>query len=230
MKGFIIGLLVGILVAAGVCVYLSKMNMFIKSESHINEEVLREKLLTCSELTSAKYQLTGQITRTESYNTGAGWFDKLGTKSFTVKYAATIAFAVDLAKAKISVDSNTNVVRIDLPSATLQSLTIPSDSLTIVSETKSLINWENKNDMKEALRDAEIHALKTCDTTKMIRMANTEAVKTLGTLLCPLTENENGEKAYQVIISINGEIEKAAEPVNNQLGLVEEQKLTFNRA
>ncbi|MBQ9214120.1 MAG: DUF4230 domain-containing protein [Bacteroidales bacterium] len=205
-------MIIGILLAAGACVYLSKMNMFVKAETHINEEVLREKLETCSELTSAKYQVGGHITRTESYKTGNSWFDKLGTKSFTVKYAATIAFAVDLAKAKISVDSNTNVVRINLPSATMQSLTIPSDSLQIVSETKSLINWENKNDMKEALRDAEIHALKTCDTTKMIRMANTEAVKTLGTLLCPLTESEDGEKAYQVIISINGETEKA-EPI-----------------
>ncbi|MBQ4405631.1 MAG: DUF4230 domain-containing protein [Bacteroidales bacterium] len=215
MKGFIIGLVIGILVAAGACVYLSKMNMFVKSESHINEEVLREKLETCSELTSAKYQVEGQITRTESYKTGYSWLNQLGTKSFTVKYSATIAFAVDLAKAKISVDSNTNIVRIALPSATMQSLTIPSDSLNIVSETKSLINWENKNDMKEALRDAEIHALKTCDTTKMIRMANTEAVKTLGTLLCPLTESEDGEKAYQVIISIDGEIEKT-EPLTIQ--------------
>ena len=215
MKGFIIGLVIGILVAAGACVYLSKMNMFVKSESHINEEVLREKLETCSELTSAKYQVEGQITRTESYKTEYGWLNKLGTKSFTVKYSATIAFAVDLAKAKISVDSNTNIVRIALPSATMQSLTIPSDSLQIVSETKSLINWENKNDMKEALLDAEIHALKTCDTTKMIRMANTEAVKTLGTLLCPLTESEDGEKAYQVIISIDGEIEKT-EPLTIQ--------------
>jgi hypothetical protein len=189
--------------------------MFVKSESHINEEVLREKLETCSELTSAKYQVEGQITRTESYKTEYSWFNKLGTKSFTVKYSATIAFAVDLAKAKISVDSNTNIVRINLPSATMQSLTIPSDSLNIVSETKSLINWENKNDMKEALRDAEIHALKTCDTTKMIRMANTEAVKTLGTLLCPLTESEDGEKAYQVIITIDGEIEKT-EPLTIQ--------------
>ena len=215
MKGFIIGLVIGILVAAGACVYLSKMNMFVKSESHINEEVLREKLETCSELTSAKYQVEGQITRTESYKTEYSWLNKLGTKSFTVNYSATIAFAVDLAKAKITVDSNTNIVRIALPSATMQSLTIPSDSLNIVSETKSLINWENKNDMKEALRDAEIHALKTCDTTKMIRMANTEAVKTLGTLLCPLTESEDGEKAYQVIISIDGEIEKT-EPLTIQ--------------
>jgi hypothetical protein len=206
MKGFFIGLIIGILVAAGVCVYLSKMNMFVKAETHINEEVLKEKLLTCSELTSAKYQVEGQITRTESYKTDYSWLNKLGTKSFTVKYSATIAFAVDLAKAQIKVDSN--VVRINLPSATMQSLTIPSDSLHIVSETKSLINWENKNDMKEALRDAEIHALQTCDTTKMIRMANTEAVKTLGTLLCPLTESEDGEKAYQVIITIHGETEK----------------------
>ena len=199
-------MLIGILLAAGACVYLSKMNMFVKADTHINEEVLKEKLLTCSELTSAKYQVEGQITRTESYKTEYSWLNKLGTKSFTVKYSATIAFAVDLAKAQIKVDSN--VVRIDLPSATLQSLSIPSDSLQILSETKSLINWENKNDMKEALRDAEIHALQTCDTTKMIRMANTEAVKTLGTLLCPLTESEDGEKAYQVIININGETEK----------------------
>jgi hypothetical protein len=46
-------------------------------------------------------------------------------------------------------------------------------------------------------------------------MANTEAVKTLGTLLCPLTESEDGEKAYQVIISIDGEIEKT-EPLTIQ--------------
>ena len=217
MKKLLFGMLLGILLAAGVCVYLSKMNMFVKAETHINEEILKEKLLTCSELTSAKYQLDGTITREESYKTGNAFIDKLGTKSFTVRYSATIAFAVDLAKADIKVDSN--IVKIDLPSATLQSLSIPSDSLHIVSETKSLINWENKNDMKEALQDAERHALKTCDTTKMIRMANTEAVKTLSTLLCPLTESEDGEKAYQVIITIKGETDDLK---NNSLPLNKE--------
>jgi hypothetical protein len=213
MKKFLFGLILGLIIGAGTCVYLSKNGKFVKEETFINEEVLREKLLTCSELTSAKYQLSGVITREENYGTGLSFFDKLGTKKFTVKYAATIAFAVDLSKADIKVD--TNVVRIDLPSATLQSLSIPSDSLHIVSETKSLINWENKNDMKEALQDAEKHALKTCDTTKMIRMANTEAVKTLSTLLCPLTEGENGEKAYQVIITIHGETEEPQLTVPN---------------
>ena len=206
MKKFLFGLILGIIIGCGVCYYLSQIGKFFKEEVVINEEVLKEKLMTCSELTSAKYQLTGQITREENYGTGVGWFDKIGTKKFTVKYAATIAFAVDLSKAAIKVDSS--VVRIDLPSATMQSLSIPSDSLQIVSESKSLINWENKNDMKEALQDAEKHALKTCDTTKMIRLANAEAVKTLTTLLCPLTETENGEKAYQVIITINGETEE----------------------
>jgi hypothetical protein len=213
MKKFLFGFILGIALGCGVCVYLSKTGNFLKAETHINEEVLKEKLLTCSELTSAKYQMDGQITREESYKTGLDWFDKMGTKKFTVKYSATLAFAVDLSKADIKVD--TNIVRIDLPTATLQSLSIPSDSLHIVSETKSLINWENKNDMKEALQDAEKHALRTCDTTKMIRMANTEAVKTLSTLLCPLTEGENGEKAYQVIITIHGETEEPQLTVPN---------------
>jgi len=217
MKAFFIGLILGIALGCGACVYLSKTGNFLKAETHINEEVLKEKLLTCSELTSAKYQLTGQITREESYGTGFGWFDKMATKSFAIKYSATIAFAVDLSKANIKVDSS--VVRIDLPSATLQSLSIPSDSLQIINEKKNLINWENKNDMKEALQDAEKHALKTCDTTKMIRMANTEAVKTLTTLLCPLTESENGEKAYQVIVTVHGETEEPQLTVpNSEIG------------
>ncbi len=219
MKKFLFGLILGIALGCGACVYLSKAGLFLKSETHINEEVLKEKLLTCSELTSAKYQMDGQITREESYKTGLDWFDKMGTKKFTVKYSATLAFAVDLSKANIKVD--TNIVRIDLPSATLQSLSIPSDSLHIVSETKSIINWENKNDMKEALQDAEKHALRTCDTTKMIRMANTEAVKTLSTLLCPLTEGEHGEKAYQVIITIHGETDDPNTLTKKELGMVE---------
>ncbi|MBQ3657088.1 MAG: DUF4230 domain-containing protein [Bacteroidales bacterium] len=213
MKKFLFGLILGIALGCGACIYLSKMGKFLKEEVKINEEILKEKLETCSELTSAKYQLDGQITREESYKTGVSWFDKMGTKSFTIKYSATLAFAVDLSKANIKVDST--IVRIDLPSATMQSLSIPSDSLHIVSETKSLINWENKNDMKEALQDAEKHALKTCDTTKMIRMANTEAVKTLSTLLCPLTESETGEKAYQVIITIHGETDEPQLTVPN---------------
>ena len=225
MKAFFIGLILGIALGCGACVYLSKTGNFLKAETHINEEVLKEKLLTCSELTSAKYQLNGQITREESYKTGLGWLDKMGTKSFTIKYSATIAFAVDLSKAAIKADSG--VVRIDLPSATLQSLSIPSDSLRIVSETKSLINWENKNDMKEAFQDAVKHALAHCDTTKMIRMANTEAVKTLTTLLCPLTESENGEKAYQVIVTVRGEIDPTVS-VNKELSMVEEKKLQNN--
>ncbi len=206
MNKFLFGVILGITIGCGVCYYLSQIGKFFKEEVVINEEVLKEKLMTCSELTSAKYQLTQQITRKENYGTGFGWFDKVSTKSFTVKYSATIAFAVDLSKATIKVD--TNVVRINLPSATLQSLSIPSDSLHIINEKKNLINWENKNDMKEILQDAEKHALATCDTTKMIRLANTEAVKTLTTLLCPLTESQNGEKAYQVIITIEGETEE----------------------
>ena len=217
MKKFLFGLILGIIIGCGVCYYLSQIGKFFKEEVVINEEVLKEKLMTCSELTSAKYQLTGQITREENYGTGVGWFDKIGTKKFTVKYAATIAFAVDLSKAAIKVD--TNVVRIDLPSAALQSLSIPSDSLQIINEKKNLINWENKNDMKEVLQDAEKHALATCDTAKMIRLANTEAVKTLTTLLCPLTESQTGEKAYQVIITINGETEEPQiSAPNNEIG------------
>ncbi len=221
MKSFFLGLIIGLVLGCGACIYLSKAGMFVKAETKINEQVLKEKLLTCSELTSAKYQVNGEITREESYKTGNSFIDQLGTKRFTVSYAATIAFAVDLAKANIDADSN--IVRIHLPSAKMQSLTIPSDSLHIISETKSLINWENKNDMKEALRDAEIHALKNCDTTKMIRMANTEAVKTLGTLLCPMTESENGEKAYQVIITIDGETDKTTQQptINQELGMIE---------
>lgn len=217
MKKFLFGLILGIIIGCGVCYYLSQIGKFFKEDVVINEEVLKEKLETCSELTSAKYQLTGQITREEHYQTGYDFLNsiskKLSTKSFTINYAATIAFAVDLSKAKIKVDSS--IVRINLPSATMQSLSIPSDSLQIVNEKKNLINWENKNDMKEALQDAEKHALKTCDTTKMIRLANAEAVKTLTTLLCPLTETENGEKAYQVIITINGETDNTV-PIDQQ--------------
>lgn len=210
MKKFLFGLILGIIIGCGVCYYLSQIGKFFKEDVVINEEVLKEKLETCSELTSAKYQLTGQITREESYKTKYDFLNSISkrfaTKSFVIKYSATIGFAVDLSKAAIKVD--TNVVRIDLPSATMQSLSIPADSLQIVSEQKNIFNWENKDDMKEALQDAEKHALATCDTTKMIRLANTEAVKTLTTLLCPLTETENGEKAYQVIITINGETEE----------------------
>ncbi len=219
MKSFFLGLIIGLVLGAAACVYLSKAGMFVKADTKINEEILKEKLLTCSELTSAKYQLDGVISREESYKTGNSFIDKLGTKKFTVKYSATIAFAVDLSKADIKVDSS--VVNINLPSAKMQSLSIPSDSLHIISETKSLINWENKNDMKEALQDAEKHALATCDTTKMIRMANTEAVKTLTTLLCPLTESADGEKAYQVNIKIAGETDQPAVPVNNESGVIE---------
>ena len=206
MRAFFIGLIVGLICGAGLGYYIISA-MTPKTEVRVNEQILKEKLLTCSELTSAKYQKTGVVTREESYGTGWKFFDQLGTKKFTIQYAATVTFAVDLSKADVKVDSN--IVNIVLPSAKMQMLTIPADSLAILSEQKSIINWENKNDMREALKDAEEHAKATCDTAKMIRMANTQAVKTLSTLLGPLTETstegERAHKTYQVNIKINGE-------------------------
>ena len=107
MKKFIFGLIFGIALGVGTSAYLSKAGLFIKEETFINEEVLKEKLLTCSELTSAKYQLKGHITRTKNYGTKLKWFDNISTKSFTVRFSATLAFAVDLSKANNKVDTNT---------------------------------------------------------------------------------------------------------------------------
>jgi hypothetical protein len=40
-------------------------------------------------------------------------------------------------------------------------------------------------------------------------------------LLCPLTEGEHGEKAYQVIITIHGETDDPNTLTKKELGMVE---------
>lgn len=213
MKKFFYGLIIGLIIGAGGCFYLvskinnmkgglaDKIKEYVQPEVHVSEQVLKEKLVTCSELTTMKYEIAGQISREEQYSLLKELGINHGKKSFTVNYKASVNLAIDLTQADIKVDS-TNTVRLKLPSAKVQSLTVPSESLEIVSEKKSLINWENKNDMIEALRDCEEHAKKNCDMNDLVKKANDEAVKCLQSLLSPMVENADGTKPYQVEIII----------------------------
>ncbi len=174
-----------------------------KTTVTVDENALKEKISTCSDLATAKYEISNAFTLT-SQSDLMKLFGDHGKKVINVKYAATINFAVDLSKATVDVDHETNTINVKMPCATMHSINVPAKGVEIVEQRGSLINSVTAADMKVVIEEIEGDATATCDMDKMIKMANTQAVKCMSSLLCPITKQEDGAKTYKVNVSIDG--------------------------
>jgi len=209
MKKVLFGLLLGIVCAVAAIWYLrDKMeglfgDFAAKTTISVDENALKEKISTCSDLATAKYEISNSFTLS-SQSEIMKIFGDHGKKVINVKYSATINFAVDLSKANVSVDQTTNTISVKMPCATMHSVNVPAKEVQIVEQRGSLVNSISADDMKVVISSIEEDAVTTCDMDKMIKKANTQAVKCMSALLCPITKAENGDKTYQVSVSIDG--------------------------
>ena len=214
MKKVFAGLLLGI-VCAGALFWcfrdrlvgdaLDKLLAAVQAKPTItvDENALKEKLETCSDLATAKYEISNSFALS-SQSELMKLFGEHGKKVINVKYAATIHFAVDLSKAAVNVDNATNTVNVKLPSAKMHSINVPAKDIEIVEQRGSLLNSITTDDMKVVIESIEEDATSTCDMDKMVRMANTQAVKCMASLLSPITVSGDGAKTCKVNISIDG--------------------------
>ena len=151
----------------------------------LDTTTITSQLVKCQDLVTAKLEYRGLVTYEE------GDIDWINKKGFTMVYDAEVSAGVDLSHAKVTVEGRD--VTIELPQATLSSISIDPDSLQFYDEKLSLFNWQNRADTKEALKLA-----KKVDTSKLIENADEQAKSAVETLYEPF----QGEDGYNVKVEV----------------------------
>lgn len=157
----------------------------------LDTTTVTEQLERVQELATAKLSYRGLVKYEE------GDIDFINKKGFTMIYDAEVRAGVDLSKARVEVSGRD--VRVALPAATVQSISIDPDSIRFYDEKFALFNWQNRTDAAEALKLAQENANEKVDASKLIAEANDQAVEAVRALLSPFT----GEGGYTVAVEID---------------------------
>ena len=118
-----------------------------KDEPEITNTFISEKLEAVSELTTAKLTYTGLVRYTE------GNIPFLTKKEFNMLYRAGVRAGIDLSQANIDVTDSE--VKLTLPKAEIQEISVDADSIQFYDESFALFNGEKREDTVEALKVAE---------------------------------------------------------------------------
>ena len=138
--------MVSILIIAIVVIFVT-YRLTKKDEPEITNTFISEKLEAVSELTTAKLTYTGLVTYTD------GTVPFLTKKEFNMLYRADVRAGIDLSQAEIDVtDVN---VKLTLPKAEIQNISVDTDSIQFYDESFALFNGEKREDTVEALKVAE---------------------------------------------------------------------------
>lgn len=161
-------------------------------EPHVRVDTttVTSQLVRCQKLVTAKLEYRGLVKYEE------GDIDLINKKGFSMIYDATVSASVDLKKAKASVNDRT--IKIELPSAERESVSIDPDSLEFYDEKRALFNWQNRADTAKALEYAKKDAEEKIKKGDLIEKADEQAVSAIKTLFSPLTE----DGAYKLEVTI----------------------------
>lgn len=163
---------------------------FLTPSVRLDTTTVSEQLVRVQELATAKLSYRGLVKYEE------GDIDFINKKGFTMIYDAEVRAGVDLSQAQVEVDGRN--VRVTLPNATVQSVSIDPDSLEFYDEKFALFNWQNREDAAEALKLAQEDANTKVDASRLIVEANDQAIEAVKALLAPFT----GDGGYTVTVSV----------------------------
>ena len=138
--------MVSILIIAIVVIFVT-YRLTKKDEPEITNTFISEKLEAVSELTTAKLTYTGLVRYTE------GNIPFLTKKEFNMLYRAGVRAGIDLSQANIDVTDSD--VKLTLPKAEIQEISVDADSIQFYDESFALFNGEKREDTLEALKVAE---------------------------------------------------------------------------
>ncbi|MBE6469466.1 MAG: DUF4230 domain-containing protein [Coriobacteriaceae bacterium] len=192
-------------IALGVFGTFSVQRLF-KPTVRLDTTTVSEQLERVQELATAKLSYRGLVKYEE------GDIDFINKKGFTMIYDAEVRAGVDLSKARVDVDGRT--VRVALPAAAVQSISIDPDSIQFYDEKFALFNWQNRMDAAEALKLAQENANAKVDASKLIAEANDQAVEATKALLAPFA----GERGYTVTVEIDSSDATAPETAGSATG------------
>ena len=138
--------MVSILIIAIAAIFVT-YRLTKKDEPEITNTFIGEKLEAVSELTTAKLTYTGLVRYTE------GNIPFLTKKEFNMLYRAGVRAGIDLSQANIDVTDSE--VKLTLPKAEIQEISVDADSIQFYDESFALFNGEKREDTVEALKVAE---------------------------------------------------------------------------
>lgn len=177
-KNFLIALLAILLILALGAGYLMLTghvaNPFeTQKQATITAEEVEEQISKAAELSTAKLTYKGIVNFTE------GQIKYITQNSFNMMYTAEVVAGIDMEKVTVDVqqpkDGNPGKVVVNIPKATVQTVTIDPDSLEFYDQKWALFNKTANTDVQDALKAAEQDARQNFGKKELIATAQEQA-------------------------------------------------------
>ncbi|MEG0273217.1 MAG: DUF4230 domain-containing protein [Hydrogenoanaerobacterium sp.] len=160
----------------------------------ITSEIVSQRLVGLSELSSVKYLYTN-MGKFEESNNFYGWEVPLTKKLFIVSYDGVITAGIDMKNIKIDVTSNK--ITVTLPPAALLSHTITDGSVQVFDESKNIFNPIKITDYTSFCEDEKTKIEEKALANGLLTEAHTKACDVIKSLLEAVI---SPEKEYIIIV------------------------------
>lgn len=180
----IVGILIGALI--GILIYKKVDNVMNKKE--VTLDYLTGKLENIGEFA------TQEVTYTSRVQIEKGSIPFITQKGFTMEYNATLKAGVEIENLKI--DKKGDKYIISLPHADfLDTAHIDPNSIKFIDEKKAVLNWNNKDDVAEAIAKAEKDVMEnpTVDKEMLFERADENVERLIHVFLDDLVGEDNIE-------------------------------------
>ncbi|MBT9769403.1 DUF4230 domain-containing protein [Coprococcus catus] len=180
----IVGILIGVLI--GILIYKKVDNVMNKKE--VTLDYLTGKLENIGEFA------TQEVTYTSRVQIEKGSIPFITQKGFTMEYNATLKAGVEIENLKI--DKKGDKYIISLPHADfLDTAHIDPNSIKFIDEKKAVLNWNNKDDVAEAIAKAEKDVMEnpTVDKEMLFERADENVERLIHVFLDDLVGEDNIE-------------------------------------
>ena len=175
--------LVAVIVASVAVVAVQKEH---QKHPRLTDTFIENQILPAGELVSAKMIYNGLVT----YQNGE--IPLLTKKGFSMIYRAEVQAGVDLTNAEVDIFKDE--VDVYLPPVEAFTIDIDPDSLQFYDSKFALFNWENKQDVVEAIKFAEEDVRENGQLDALAALAREQTEQLLEGLLSPVI----GERTLNV--------------------------------
>ena len=185
MKKIIVGLIIALLiigVIAGGIYYWNHRD--IPSDT---TGIVTARLENASECTTQKLIYNGAV-KNES-----GKIPIIDKSTFLMTYTAVVRAGFDMSDVKVYVKDKT--IRIIIPKAEIQEITIDPSSLEFYDTSFSILHTEDKKAVKQALKDAKEDAKEKAGLSELLKAADEHAETLIRSLIADLGDD------YEIVIS-----------------------------
>ena len=180
----IVGILIGALI--GILIYKKVDNVMNKKE--VTLDYLTGKLENIGEFATQEETYTSRV------QIEKGSIPFITQKGFTMEYNATLKAGVEIENLKI--DKKGDKYIISLPHADfLDTAHIDPNSIKFIDEKKAVLNWNNKDDVAEAIAKAEKDVMEnpTVDKEMLFERADENVERLIHVFLDDLVGEDNIE-------------------------------------